>query len=199
MDRDLEASTGAFARSRFDVSGPAANQAFAQEASIIGQVTDESGGVLPGVTVTGTSPALQVPSIVDVSNELGEYRLTALPLGVYTVTYELAGFGTLRREEIRLTAGFTARVDVGLKVGTLAEAVTVSGAAPVVDVASTSARTQLTRESLELIPTGRAGLQSMLVQTPGVRTNLDVGQPTGNPVPRLRSRTAIPGSSWTAW
>ena len=69
----------------------------AQEASIIGQVTDESGAVLPGVTVTATSPALQVPQVTDVTNERGEYRLTPLPIGTYAVEYQLAGFGTVRR------------------------------------------------------------------------------------------------------
>jgi hypothetical protein len=64
----------------------------------------------------GHQSALQVPQLTDVTNELGEYRLTALPLGTYTVQYELAGFGTLRREDIRLTAGFTARLDIRLKV-----------------------------------------------------------------------------------
>ena len=54
-----------------------------QDASIIGQVRDESGAVLPGVTVTATSPALQVPSIVVVTNELGEYRMSPLPIGTY--------------------------------------------------------------------------------------------------------------------
>jgi hypothetical protein len=170
-----------------------ATPAFAQDASIIGQVADEGGGVLPGVTVTATSPALQVPQVTDVTNEVGEYRLTALPLGTYVVQYELAGFGTLRREDIRLTAGFTARVDIRLKVGTLTETVTVSGAAPIVDVESTSTRTQLTRETLELIPTGRAGLQSMMVQAPGVRTNLDIGQPTANPLFRAFGQN---GDSW---
>src|SRR5207247_419095 len=91
----------------------------AQNASIIGQVADESGAVLPGVTVTATSPALQVPQVADISNERGEYRLTPLPIGIYTVQYELSGFGTLRREDIRLTAGFIAKIDVVLKVGTL--------------------------------------------------------------------------------
>ena len=152
-----------------------------QEASIIGQVTDESGGVLPGVTVTATSPALQIRQLVDVSNERGEYRLTPLPIGTYTVQYELSGFGTLRRQDIRLTAGFTARVDVQLKVGTLAETITVSGAAPVVDATSTAARTQLTRETLEMIPTSRNSLQSIMTQAPGVRTNLDFGNLTTNP------------------
>src|SRR5918994_6987982 len=73
-------------------------------ATIIGQVTDESGAVLPGVTVTATSPALQVPQVSDITNERGEYRLTQLPIGTYAVQYELQGFGALRREEIRLTA-----------------------------------------------------------------------------------------------
>src|SRR5215510_14559726 len=73
--------------------------ASAQEASIIGQVKDESGGVLPGVTVTATSPALQVPQMTDVTNERGEYRITALPIGTYTVEYMLPGFVTVRRED----------------------------------------------------------------------------------------------------
>ncbi len=58
-----------------------------QEAGIIGQVTDDTGAVLPGVTVTATSPALQVPEVTDVTNERGEYRLSPLPIGTYTVEY----------------------------------------------------------------------------------------------------------------
>src|SRR5437667_7924978 len=130
-----------------------ASAAQAQEASIIGQVTDESGAVLPGVTVTATSPALQVPQVTDVTNERGEYRLTPLPIGSFGVRYELSGFGTVRREDLRLTAGFTAKLDIVMKVGTLSESVTVTAASPVVDVTSTTSRTQLTRETLEAIPT----------------------------------------------
>ena len=164
-----------------------------QEATIIGQVTDESGAVLPGVTVAATSPALQVSQVADVTNERGEYRLTSLPIGTYAVQYELQGFGGLRREDIRLTAGFTARVDVALKLGALTETVTVSGAAPIVDVASTAGRTELTRETLDLIPTGRTGLQSALMQAPGVRTNLDFGQVSYNPFFRAFGQN---GDSW---
>src|SRR5688500_14565019 len=61
---------------------PAAAQTGAT-ASIVGQVTDESNAVLPGVTVTATSPALQVPSVTDVTSATGEYRLTTLPIGTY--------------------------------------------------------------------------------------------------------------------
>ena len=119
--------------------------AWAQEATIFGQVTDESGAVLPGVTVTVSSSALQVKQVVEVTNASGEYRVTPLPLGTYTVEYTLGGFQTLRREGVRLTAGFVARIDVGLKIGALSESVTVSGASPVVDVKTTSGGTQIRR------------------------------------------------------
>jgi hypothetical protein len=125
-----------------------AGRAIAQgaTASIIGQLTDESGSVLPGVTVTATSPAMQVLQMMSVTDDRGEYRLTPLPIGTYAVDYSLAGFQGIRREGLRLTIGFTAKVDVVMKVGALAETLTVSGAAPVVDVTSTATSTQLTKE-----------------------------------------------------
>ena len=144
-------------------------------ASIIGQVTDESGGVLPGVTVSATSPALQVPVVSGVTDANGEYRLTPLPIGIYAVEYELSGFGTVRREEIRLTAGFVAKGDAVLKVGGRPETITVSGAAPVVDVTSTTVTHQMTQEALQAFPTTRNGFIGLLNQSPGVRSNLDVG------------------------
>jgi hypothetical protein len=111
-----------------------------QRSAIVGQVRDESGGILPGVTVSVSSPALQVKEVTDVTNVQGEYRITPLPIGVYTVSYSLDGFSTMRQEGIRLDLGATARLDITLKVGTLAETLTVSGAAPVVDVTSASIR-----------------------------------------------------------
>ena len=155
-------------------------------ANIIGQVTDESGAVLPGVTVTAESPALQVPSVIAVTDGRGEYRLTPLPIGTYRVEYALSGFQTVRREDLRLTVGFTANVDVSLKVGALQETVTVTGAAPIVDVRSTTATTQFTRESIELLPSSRNGIVSLLAQAPGVRTLRDVGGSSINQVPTYR-------------
>lgn len=165
-------------------ASPAAGQG--TSASIIGQVTDASGAVLPGVTVTATSPALQVPQVTTVTNQVGEYRLAPLPIGAYEVLFELAGFQTARRQDVRLTVGFTAKIDVALGVGALAENVTVSGAAPVVDTASTSGSTLITREVLELTATTRTGAMSLLTVTPGVRSFLDVGgnQTAENPSAR---------------
>jgi hypothetical protein len=145
------------------------------DASIYGLVTDESGAVLPGVTVTVSSPALQVRTISAVTAADGEYRLPSLPIGLYQVEYALQGFQTVRREEIRLTVGFAARLDVRMHVGNLEETVTVTAASPIVDVTQTSHSTTLTREVLELTPTGRAGLTTLLAQVPGTRALLDVG------------------------
>ena len=105
-----------------------AGQAAASAAGIIGQITDGTGAILPGVTVTATSPALQVPSVTAVTDAQGEYRLSPLPIGIYTVVYELAGFQNLRRENVRLTVGFVAKLDQVLNLGAVSETITVSGA-----------------------------------------------------------------------
>jgi hypothetical protein len=164
----------------------AASAGQATQGSIIGQVTDESGAVLPGVAVTATSSALQVESVTAITDARGEYRLTPLPIGVYQVTYELSGFQMIRNENLRLTVGFTARVDVTLKVGSLQETVTVSGQSPVVDVSSTNASTQFTREMLESLPTSRNGLTSLLAQAPGARSQWDVGGSAATEQPIFR-------------
>ena len=147
----------------FPLAVPAmGGQGAANPAGIIGVVTDNTGAVLPGVTVTATSPALQVPSVTTVTDERGEYRLTPLPIGLYTVLFELAGFQSVRREGVRLTVGFTARVDTELNVGALAETITVSGVSPLVDPTSTATSTELTREQLEVLPTSRDGFHAFL-------------------------------------
>jgi hypothetical protein len=155
--------------------------------SIVGQVTDESRGVLPGVTVTATSPALQVRQVTAVTDARGEYRLASLPIGTYILSYELPGFRTVVREDVRLELDFTARLDVVLQVGALQETVTVSGGAPVVDVTSMAARTQLTREALTIIPRGGDGYIGLMQQAPGARPNLDVGGSTANSPPSFRA------------
>jgi carboxypeptidase family protein len=104
--------------------------AFAQSVAsgtIQGTIRDQSGGVLPGVTATLTSPALQVRELVQVTDAEGAYRFVDLPAGTYLLKFELPGFSTLLREDLRLTVGFNARVDESLKVGAMEESVTVSG------------------------------------------------------------------------
>ena len=118
---------------------------------------------------------MQVPQVVAVTDERGDYRLSPLPIGAYTVTYELAGFQNVKREGVRLTVGFVARVDQVMSLGAVSETITVSGASPLVDTTSTATRTELTQEQLDVLPTTRDGLKAFLGQVPGARTNLEVG------------------------
>src|SRR4051812_14269115 len=165
-------------------------------ASIVGQITDESGAVLPGVTVTATSSALQVPQIAVISDAQGDYRLAPLPIGTYEVTYTLTGFQTIKRDTLRLTAGFVAKVDVPMKIGALQESVTVS-ATPTIDVQSSAPVTVLTRETLEVVPSSRAGLISLMNQSPSVRSQNDVGGSQSNQLPAMRVHgVAAQANSW---
>jgi len=157
------------------VSAPAWAQ---QTGTLAGVVRDPQGGVLPGVTVTATSPALISPRTTTTS-ETGTYQLMTLPPGVYVISYEITGFNPLKREGIAIEVARTTRLEVELTVGTLQETVTVSGESPIVDVSSNVTQTNITRDLYEAIPTGRnpwvmAGL------VPGVVTGrLDVGGTEG--------------------
>ncbi|MEP7116145.1 MAG: TonB-dependent receptor, partial [Acidobacteriota bacterium] len=122
---------------------------------IAGVVRDSSGGVLPGATIEVASPALIEGTRTAVSGSNGQFQVTDLRPGDYTVTFTLAGFKTVRREGIRLGASFTATVNVELSVGQLEETITVSGAAPLVDVRNTVAQSVMTRETLDAIPSGK--------------------------------------------
>ena len=155
------------------IAAPAAGQS--TQAAIIGVVTDTSGAILPGVTVIATSPALQVPRVETVTNDRGEYRLSPLPIGTYSINYELPGFQSVRREGVRLGVGFVATVDQVMSLGTVSETVTVSGASPLVDVTNPATSVDLSSEALEVLPTTRDGLKAFMGQVPGMRTNLDVG------------------------
>jgi hypothetical protein len=151
--------------------GPATERAWAQAGTlgnIIGKAADETGGVLPGVTVTATSPALQVPSVSGVTDAEGNYRLRDLPApGMYRVVFELAGFQTIAFDGVSLTAGFTARIDAAMKVSAVSETVEVSGQSPVVDTVSVAGVSSITLERLESIPLG-SGIQNLLPLAAGV-------------------------------
>ena len=145
-------------------------------------MADETAGVLPGVTVTATSPALLVPELVSVTDAEGNYALPVLPIGTYRLTYELSGFQRLVREEIILRAGFTATINVTLRVGAVEQSITVTGASPVVDVSATTPSTSLSAQVLtEVIPATRT-LQDFLATTAGIvpagRSDLGGGTPS---------------------
>src|SRR5881296_2193770 len=125
---------------RFSVIGAlmllfAASTASAQ-ATLAGTVKDTSGAVLPGVTVEASSPVLIERVRTAVTDGSGQYRIIDLRAGEYTVTFTLTGFTTVKREGIELTGTFTASVNAELRVGGVAETITVSGESPIVDVQS---------------------------------------------------------------
>lgn len=144
--------------------------ASAQNAAFQGTISDNTGGVLPGVTVTLTSDALIGGQAVSVSGGDGVYQLPNLPPGVYQLSFELPGFQTVVREAQRLTVGFTAEINVTMAVSALEETVTVTGESPVVDVEQTATSIALTNEVLEAVPRGR-GLMDAYIMTPGVITS----------------------------
>jgi hypothetical protein len=134
------------------------------QAEIAGVVRDASGGVLPGVTVEASSPALIEKVRTTVTSETGQYRILSLVPGTYSVTFTLPGFATIRRDGIELTGSQVATINGDMRVGGLEETITVTGAAPVVDVQSTRAQTVMTRQTLDAIPAGRSHLtQAVLV------------------------------------
>jgi hypothetical protein len=142
--------------------------------TIQGRVTDAQGAVLPGVTVTATSAALIVPQTT-VTSETGNYRFPAVPPGTYTVTYELTGFNTVKREGISIALGFTANLNVELALATLQETVTVTGESPVIDTSATRVVQNFKLEQLQSIPNAR-DMWSLLAVTPAVQmTRIDVG------------------------
>src|SRR5262245_11977782 len=104
-----------------------------QTGTISGVVMDAAGGVLPGVTVEASSPALIEKIRTATTDGEGIYRVINLAPGTYTVTFTLPGFSTVRREELELSAGVTLPLNIEMKVGALEETITVSGTTPLVD------------------------------------------------------------------
>ena len=156
----------------------------AQTGAIGGSVTDETGGVLPGVTVEAASPALIEGVRSTVTDGAGLYTIEALRPGTYTVTFTLPGFSTFVREGIELVSDFTANVDGTMTVGSIEETVTVSGASPVIDVQNVVSQQNLSRETIDTLPTSRTyfGLAAL---TPGMTGRIaggghDVGGTVGD-------------------
>ena len=139
-----------------------------------GTVTDTTGGVLPGVTVEARSPALIEQVRTTVTDGSGQYLIVALEPGTYSVTYTLPGFSTLVREEIVLTTGFTASIDVQLRVGDLEETVTVSGASPIVDIQNVEQRQVMDRTVMDSVPTGKS-FQAYALLVPGMQGTASFG------------------------
>ena len=162
--------------------------------SIFGKVTDTSGGVLPGVTVVVTGPALQQP-LTAVTSANGTYQFPSVPIGTYAVSFELASFKKAVRQGVVIPTGFNAQVDQKLEIGQMTEEVTISAAAPVVDTKKVSTGATFTSDVLEKIPTARDPWQ-IINMTPGVQAGLNVGGSASGQQVGLASRGTGANVQW---
>lgn len=147
--------------------GVVSGTAFAQNAQVIGTLTDSSGGVLPGATITARNDETGLTRTA-VTEASGDYRLPALPPGRYTVTAELQGFTTETRQNLVLVIDQTVTVDFMLKPATVAETITVTGEAPLVDTSASTIATSVTNEQIQDLPVASRRWIDLAMLTPGV-------------------------------
>ncbi len=160
---------------------PALGWAQGVGSGIAGVVRDTSGAVLPGVNVEASSPALIEKTRTAVTDSEGQYKLLNLTPGTFTVTFSLEGFSTVKREGVELSANFTASVNAEMKVGALEESITVSGAAPLVDIQNTVQAKTLSSTLLQTVPSS-GGIAAYIALTPAVNlppAGQDVGGSAG--------------------
>jgi hypothetical protein len=142
------------------------------QVALAGTVTDASGAVLPGVTVEAASPVLIEKTRAATTDASGQYRIESLQPGTYSVTFTIAGFSILKRDDVVLSGTGVVRIDADMKVGGVAETVTVTAETPVVDVQSTRRDITLDNETMRSLP-GPRSYSHLLTTVPGLQTNLN--------------------------
>jgi hypothetical protein len=135
--------------------------------SLVGTIQDESGSVLPGVTVSVKGPTV-VGTQTATTNERGFYRFPALPPGTYTVSFTMQGFRSVNRPDVRLPLGATVEENASLKLSQLAEEVTVTGESTVVDTQTNQVSTNYDQEWVRNAPIPRFTFFDLINAAPGV-------------------------------
>ena len=143
--------------------------AFAQRTTgtLVGTVKDNTGAILPGVTVALTGEKV-VGTQTTTTNEQGFYRFASLPPGGYELGFSLSGFSTLRRQGVKLSVGATEEVSAELKVSQLAEEITVVGDTPVVDTQTNQVSTNYDKDWVRNAPVPRFSMFDLLAAAPGI-------------------------------
>src|SRR4051812_8516020 len=151
-----------------------------QTGSILVRATDQQGAMMPGVAVTISSPVLVAGSMTGVTDTGGVNRFPSLVPGTYTVKIELSGFVTITRENIVVLVGQTTPVEFSMKVASLAENITVTGASPTVDTTSANVAVNLSEQLIQGTPGGRDIWGLLDAKVPGlVMSRPDVGGTSG--------------------
>jgi hypothetical protein len=146
---------------------PSTAAAQAVSGTLLGNITDSSGGAVPGATITATETETGVGRTA-VSNESGTYIFSSLVNGRYTVTAELQGFKKVVRQNIKVDVNTTIRVDMALEVGAMSESVTVSIETPVLQTDRTDTGRLIESKAITDLPlTFNRNFQSLLITVPG--------------------------------
>ena len=164
-----------------------ATAAYAQNAQISGTLKDQTGAIVPGVTVTAKNVDTGL-SRSAVSQTNGDYRIPALPPGRYTLTTELSGFAVETRPDIVLIIDQDAVINFTLKPARVSEAVTVTGESPIVDTTKSDVSTSVSTQQIQDLPVASRRWIDLAMLTPGTsqdnirgffyRGNVNVGAGT---------------------
>jgi hypothetical protein len=145
------------------------------DGSIAGVVRDADGSALPGVVVEASSPTLIEGARSDVTDQAGRYEIRGLRPGLYSVTFTLQSYQTVKRERILIEGAVMRTVDQGLLVGSLADRITVIGDAPLIDVRNTTRQAVYSSDLLDSVASARHA-HALAVLVPGVESSArDVG------------------------
>ncbi|MFW6131944.1 MAG: TonB-dependent receptor [Candidatus Aminicenantaceae bacterium] len=164
--------------------------------NIKGQITDEEGNNLPGVEITAESPSLQGTRSV-ISSETGHFYFSLLPVGNYTITFQLDGFNSVIQKDVIVRLGITNNINIVMELSKLEEEIVVSAEPPLLDKSSTDTSFHLTDEDLEKIPSQDKTVVDVVKITPGVtgiRANTRKGSGSGGQ-PSFRGEGAE-GNNW---
>ena len=167
-----------------------------QTGSILIKALDEQGALMPGVTITISSPVLVAGTMSGVTDAGGVNRFPSLVPGTYTVKTELSGFQSYTRENIVVLVGQTTPVEFTMKVATLAENITVSGASPTVDTTTATVAVNLSQELIQGTPGGRDIWGLLELKVPGLEMSRpDVGGTSGGPQGTFSARGTTSGQN----
>ncbi len=153
---------------------PALAQSQAAGGAIQGTIVDESGAVMPGVTVTVRNQATGLVRET-LSDSTGVYRALLLPVGTYEVTATLTGFATTRHQSLTLTIGETLTVDLSLKVATTVEEITVTAEAPILEASRTHQASTVSEKLVANLPVNGRNFIDFVLTTPGVTRDVRQG------------------------
>ena len=146
-------------------AGPVGAQGGTATATVVGKVADNSGGVLPGVTVTLTNLGTNQSRVV-ATNEEGRYTMAGVPPGPYSLKAELPGFSTFLQQNFTVNVGAVVTIDATLGVSTVEETVTVTGESPIVESARTDLSTLIDKNQIESLPTNSRNYLDFTLLTP---------------------------------